>query len=81
MIEKQETETVLTPELIALIMSADMVLKCINIKHLKNGTIKVIPKKLKELKQTELQQIAQSMKFVVGLNAYINKERLKEVKN
>jgi hypothetical protein len=68
-------ENILTPELIALIMSADMVLKCINIERLKDGTIKVIPKKAKELSQFELQQIAQSMKFVIGLNAYINKEK------
>jgi diadenosine tetraphosphate (Ap4A) HIT family hydrolase len=73
-------EDILTPELIALILSADMVLKCINIEQLKNGTIRVIPKKSKELNQMELQQIAQSMKFIVGLNAYINKEKRRGAK-
>ena len=65
----------LTPELITLILSADMVLRCIKIERLKDGTIKVIPKKGKELNQIELQQIAQSMKFIIGLNAWINKEK------
>ena len=73
-------EDILTPELIVLILSADMVLKCINIERLKDGRIKVIPKKGKELNQAELHQIVQSMKFVIRLNAYINKEKRKGVK-